>query len=194
MVSTSVILCDFFVMPMSCDCNKNVAAVLPGEQSSKPGNTWWWTLVLLSVFFFLDPQDAWALQTHGGIEGMVVHQLAHVHYILALCVLLWDVSRPDFAARPWLLLRCFCLLMILWNALAFVGHFAQMNLPENDIVTEDGYLSAFLLLPLSFGRWIYYVAALDHLLCVPALFCLFLAMRCFYRGSIGSQNRHVGKR
>jgi hypothetical protein len=118
---------------------------------------------------------------------MVVHQFAHLNYIIALCILLWDLYRPNFIARSWPLLRYFCLLMILWNCLTTVGHFAQVILPEGDIVTEDGYLWAFLLLPLSFNRWIYYVAALDHLLCVPALFCLFLAMRRFYRDSLNTQ-------
>jgi hypothetical protein len=28
---------------------------------------------------------------------------------------------------------------------------------------------------------VYYITALDHLLCTPALFFLFLAMRSFYR-------------
>jgi len=173
---------------MNCHCNKNVAAE---KESKKPGKfrkACGQALVLALGFLFFGAQDAWALQTHGGVEGMFVHQFAHLHYILALCFLLWDLHRPDFVARPWLLLRCFCLLMILWNCLAIVGHFAQSSLAEGDIVTEDGYLSAFLLLPLSFDRWLYYVAALDHLLCVPALFCLFLAMRRFYRDSLNDQD------
>ena len=167
-----------------------------GKAGNKPGGflkTWWLALVLVSGGVFFGTQDAWALQGHGGGgEAMVVHQFAHVHYILALCFLLWDLHRPDFVARPWLFLRCFCVLMILWNILALTGHFAQSALAESDIATEDGYLSAFLLLPLSFGRWVYYVSALDHLLCVPALFCLFLAMRRFYRNSLNDQD--VGAR
>ena len=175
-------------MLMSCPCNKNVAAGKEDQKSAKSGKAWWRVFALVPVLLLFGAQNAWALQTHGGIEGLVVHQFAHLHYIIALCVLLWDLYRPDFVARPWLLLRCFCLLMILWNCLALTGHFAQSSLPEHDIVTEDGYLSAFLLLPMSFGRWIYYVAALDHLLCVPALFCLFLAMRRLYRDSLSDQS------
>ncbi|MDR0478148.1 MAG: hypothetical protein LBH14_09490 [Desulfobulbaceae bacterium] len=168
-------------------CGKNIVAGKANNKPARFGNVWWQALILTLALMFFGAQDACALQTHGGVEGMVVHQFAHLHYILALGFLLWDLYRPDFVSRPWLLLRCFCVLMILWNILALVGHFAQSGLPEGDIVTEDGYLSAFLLLPLSFGRWVYYVAALDHLLCVPALFCLFLAMRRFYRDSLNSQ-------
>ena len=134
------------------------------------------TLVLLC-------QDAWALQTHGGSEGVVVHQIAHIQYLGALGYLLWDIRRSGFAGIGWLYLQRFCWLMIIWNGIAFIGHFAQMALPDGAISTEDGYLSALLLLPVSFGRWIYYVTALDHLVITPALFFLFLAMRSFSRAA-----------
>jgi hypothetical protein len=125
-------------------------------------------------------RDAWALQTHGGVEGVVVHQLAHIQYLGALGYLFWDIRRSSFAGVGWLYLQRFCLLMMIWNGLAFIGHFSQMELVEGAIATEDGYLSALLLLPMTFGKWIYYITALDHLVCVPALFFLFLAMRSFY--------------
>ncbi|MDR3089040.1 MAG: hypothetical protein LBU39_04395 [Desulfobulbaceae bacterium] len=164
---------------MSYQPENRSAAKRPGGFRLK-----WWALVVAPALLFFDADAAHALQSHGGIEGMVVHQFAHAHYIVALAVLWWDLSRPDFVARPWPLLRCFCVLMILWNCLAIVGHFAQLSLPESDIITDDGYLSAFLLLPLSLNHWLYYVAALDHLLCAPALLCLFLAMRRFYCDSL----------
>ena len=131
------------------------------------------TLVLLC-------QDAHALQTHGGSEGIVVHQFAHVQYLGALGYLLWDIRRSSFSGIGWLYLQRFCWLMMIWNGIAFIGHFAQVSLPDGAISTEDGYLSALLLLPVSFGKWIYFATALDHLVCVPALFFLYLAMRSFY--------------
>jgi len=50
---------------------------------------------LVTVMLFC--QDAWALQTHGGMEGVVVHQAAHVQYLGALGYLLWDIRRSGFA-------------------------------------------------------------------------------------------------
>ena len=142
-----------------------------------------WTLLslvsILSVVLFSG--EAWALQTHGGTEGVVVHQLAHIQYLGALGYLLWDLRRSAFTGVGWLYLQRFCLLMMVWNGIAFIGHFSQMSLGEDAISTEDGYLSALLLLPVTFGKWIYYITALDHLVCVPALFFLYLAMRSFYR-------------
>ena len=126
-------------------------------------------------------RDAWALQTHGGVEGVVVHQFAHIQYLGALGYLFWDIRRSSFVGVGWLYLQRFCLLMMAWNGIAFIGHFAQMKLGEGSISTEDGYLSALLLLPVTFDKWVYYITALDHLVCVPALFFLYLAMRSFYR-------------
>ena len=147
-------------------------------------------LLFLGVFC----QEAWGLQSHGGPEGMVVHQFAHLQYLCALCYLLWDIRRSAFQGLAWIFLQRFCWLMIFWNILAFAGHYAQVILPEQDIVSEDGYLAAFLLLPLSFGRWIYYIAALDHLVCVPALFFLFLAMRTLYRQATLGAGERAGER
>jgi len=138
------------------------------------------TPIILIVVFC---RDALALQTHGGNEGVVVHQLAHLQYLGALGYLYWDIRRSSFTGVGWRYLQLFCLLMMTWNIVAFIGHFAQMALPEGAISTEDGYLSALLLLPLHFGKWIYYVTALDHLVITPALFFLFLAMRSFSRAA-----------
>lgn len=131
-------------------------------------------------------QDAWALQTHGGMEGVVVHQAAHVQYLGALGYLLWDIRRSGFAGVGWLYLQRFCWLMMIWNGIAFIGHFAQMGLSDAAISTDDGYLSA-LLLPETFGRWVYYVTAFDHLVITPALFLLFLAMRSLYKSVAADQ-------
>ena len=136
-------------------------------------------LPILALTLF--PGEAMALQVHNGSEGLVVHQLAHVQYLGALGYLLWDIRRSSFSGIGWLHLQRFCWLMMFWNVLAFFGHFSQVALPGEEISTEDGYLSALLLLPVSFNKLFYYVSALDHLLCAPALFFLFLAMRSFYR-------------
>ena len=146
------------------------------------------TPVLLVLLFC---RDAWALQVHGSSEGIVVHQLAHIQYFGALAYLLWDIRRSSFTGVGWIHLQRFCLLMMIWNAVAFIGHFSQMSLAEGAISTEDGYLSALLLLPVTFSKWIFYVTALDHLVCAPALFFLFLAMRSFYRSL--DQEKREGK-
>ena len=132
------------------------------------------TPLLLVVLFC---REAWALQTHGGVEGVVVHQLAHIQYLGALVNQRITGAIEGTATSG----GTNGVLMMAWNGIAFIGHFAQMTLGEGAISTEDGYLSALLLLPVTFGKWVYYITALDHLVCVPALFFLYLAMRSFYR-------------
>lgn len=139
------------------------------------------SIALSSIFLvLLSCGEAVALQTHGGSEGTVVHQLAHVQYLGALGYLIWDVRRSGFSGFGWRYLQGFCWLMICWNALAFIGHLAQMALPEGAVSASAGYLSSELLAPITAGSWLYYLTALDHLLITPALFLLFLAMRSFY--------------
>jgi hypothetical protein len=138
------------------------------------------TPIFLAVLFC---REALALQTHGGNEGVVVHQLAHLQYLGALGYLYWDIRRSSFTGVGWRYLQWFCLLMMSWNIVAFIGHFAQMALPEGAISTEGGYLSSVLLLPIKFGKWLYFTTALDHLVITPALFFLFLAMRSFSRAA-----------
>jgi len=134
----------------------------------------------------LSGENAWALQTHGGPEGLVVHQLAHLQYLGALGYLLWDIRRSSFSGLGWQYLQWFCGLMMLWNAMAFAGHFAQLALPESALVTDNGYLSSLLLYPEGVLRWLYLSTSLDHLVITPGLFCLFLAMRTLYH-SLGSE-------
>jgi len=138
------------------------------------------TPLILAV---LPCREAFALQIHGGGEGLVVHQLAHIQYFGALGYLLWDIRRSSFAGVGWRHLQRFCLLLMIWNVVAFIGHFSQMFTPEGAIDTSDGYLFALLQAPMTFGRMIFYVTALDHLICAPALFFLFLAMRSFYHST-----------
>lgn len=145
-------------------------------------------MLLLALF----SGEAMALQVHDGSEGLVVHQLAHMQYLGALGYLLWDIRRSAFSGIGWLYLQWFCWLMMLWNFLAFFGHFAQTALPVEAIAKEDGYLSSILLLPFSFSKLMYYFTALDHLLCTPALFFLYLAMRSFYR-SLDADTREDAK-
>jgi hypothetical protein len=157
--------------------------VVPGGEKGKANMKKLFTTVIAASCWLLvfGVGDAAALQTHGGSEGVVVHQLAHVQYLGALWYLIWDIRRSGFNGHGWLLLQWFCRLMIAWNAIALIGHFAQMALPQDAIVTGNGYLSSRLAEPLTMGRLLYFLTALDHVLITPALFFLFLAMRHFYR-------------
>lgn len=128
------------------------------------------------------PETARALQVHGAPEGLYIHQLAHIHFLAALGYLFWDIQRTTFAGgRGWRYLQLFCVLMICWNIVAFTGHIAGGSLVPEDFMRTDGYLQSTLLGPLAGVKLLYYATKLDHLVCVPALFFLFLGMRSLYK-------------
>ncbi len=129
------------------------------------------------------PENAWAVQGHGAPEGLYVHQLAHIFYSAALCYLIWDVQRSKFRSMGWRYLQVFCVLMILWNALAFTGHILGAFVHSEDYVAGAGYLNASLQGPLTAVKFWYYFSRLDHPFSVPSLFFLFLGMRAIYRSS-----------
>ncbi len=137
----------------------------------------------LSFFWLLMPGNALALQVHGAPEGLYVHQMAHVFYVLALGYFYWDIRRAAFTSRGWRFLQLFCLLMIAWNVLAFIGHIAGSYLGPESLSRGGQYLGVRLLSPFTFNKTVYFIARLDHLVYVPAMFCLFIALRSFYRAT-----------
>jgi hypothetical protein len=137
-----------------------------------------WLMVVPLMLF--NPGEACALQVHGEPEGLYVHQIAHLHYIFALGYFYWDIRRTSFTGRGWGYLQMFCLLMTCWNLMAFIGHIAGAYLHPTSLVQKDHYLTTLLLEPFTLTKYIYYVTKLDHLIYVPAMFCLFIGLRSFY--------------
>ena len=147
-------------------------------------------LALLSLsFLIIHPDQALALQTHGAPTGLYVHQMAHILYALALAYLFWDIRRSSFTSKGWKYFLCFCMLMLLWNIIAFIGHVAQVSVAEEAIDKSRGYIHSSLLAPFTFNKIIFYISKFDHLICVPALYFLYLAMRSFYHSSEGNNKR-----
>jgi len=142
----------------------------------------------LCFILFFSPDSAWALQTHGPPEGLYVHQMAHVLFMGALIYLFWDIRRSSFQQRGWVYLQLFCLLMFLWNFIAFTGHEAHHHMKPTDFFYGDSYFQTKLIFPLTSLKLTYYLTKLDHLISVPALFFLYLALRAFYRTTI-EQNK-----
>lgn len=145
--------------------------------------------LLLPLALLLVPDQAWALQSHGSPEGIYVHQLAHLFYVAALAYLCWDVRRSSFPGKGWRYLQLFCVLMILWNMVAFSGHWLGFFIEPSDVISPQGYLSKQIIGPITGIKVIYFFATLDHLLSVPALFCLFLSMRALYHSSEGEEKK-----
>ena len=77
-------------------------------------------LLLLPGLIVLFPVQAWALQTHGAPEGIIVHQMAHVFYFGALVYLFWDLRRTMSQGRGWKFLQIFASSTVIGSSASLV--------------------------------------------------------------------------
>lgn len=124
-------------------------------------------------------ENAWALQSHGGPEGLYVHQMAHVLFMTSLAYLHWHTRRTQDAGKGWKYLRFSCFMLFCWNGLAFTGHEAFDYLTTADFLDKNSW-SEQLALPITPVKALYYITKMDHFLMVPALLALVLSLRTFY--------------
>lgn len=148
------------------------------------------TGVLAWILF--NPEIAGATQGHGGIEGVYVHQMAHIFFIISMGVLIyWLKERGLSRETGWRLIQCSALFFILWNLDTILVHSLDDQFEIIDvqrigtwqILINDRFDSTGL-------KIIYYFAKLDHLLCVPALIFLFLGLK---RLTKDADSRVLGK-
>jgi hypothetical protein len=136
-------------------------------------------LTATSLFCLLFPSSVLATQGHGGIEGVYVHQLAHIYFVISMGGLIyWLRIRKLIRQRGWKLIQLSAFFFLLWNLDALLVHLLDDQLKlirvqpiENWKILIGGPYASKLL------RLIYYFAKLDHLLCVPAILCLYLGLK-----------------
>lgn len=145
------------------------------------------SIVILGSFLML-PENALALQSHRYPEGLYVHQMAHVFFLLALGYLYWDIRRTRFTGKGWRYLEIFCIIMMCWNMVAFTGHAIDVY-AENILTITDDYLWSKIQGPINFHKLLFYLAKFDHMLAVPGLLFLFIGMRSLYF----SVEKHAGE-
>lgn len=142
------------------------------------------TLAGLLLFFLLFlPERTWAVQQHGGIEGMVAHELGHLLFLFGMVFLLYRMNHPATRlltrGSGWVEFRLFIWLIILWNVMTFYGHWHEEVISADKFILTGGIKSAFLISrPLDV---LFYLSRLDHLVLLPAFFCLLLALRKWRR-------------
>jgi hypothetical protein len=131
---------------------------------------------ILLIFF---PSVAFAIQEHGGPEGLHAHQMAHVFFAFSMGLLIYWLRRHRLVAvQGWRYIQYAALLLIVWNVQALWGHWLEESSGLIDTL-RSGPMT--LRITAAQGHeWLiafYYLAKLDHLICVPALGFLFLGLR-----------------
>lgn len=142
-------------------------------------------LSIASAAVCLDPVQAWALQSHGPPEGYYVHQMAHALFALSMVGLAYWLEVNRFTReRGWRLIQMSCLLFFLWNLVAFSGHFVEVRIPPDLIEGHGTGWGQRLLAGGGSYAVFYYFLKMDHLVCVPAILCLFLGIRNLYKQTL----------
>ena len=155
-----------------------------------------------SIFFFtafwwifFNPDIVLATQTHGGPEGVYAHQIAHLFYALSMGFFIhWLRERKLVEESGWRFIQYAAFFLILWNLDAIFVHFIddqtglihleRIGLWHIQIKAQNGN---------NILEALYYFAKLDHLLCVPALFFLYLGLKRLLKASHPESAKPVGK-
>ena len=143
-------------------------------------------LVIILVYLLSYPSAALAFQSHPGPEGLYAHQLAHIFFILAMAFLAYWLQVNGFIRqRGWRLIQISCILLIVWNIVAFTGHWVEERIADAAISGEADWTQRIVV--NSVWTALYYAFKLDHLVQVPAVVCLVLGMRSLFKHAVGEQ-------
>lgn len=135
------------------------------------------------------PDTALATQTHGGLEGLYVHQFAHLFFLFSMGLLIYWLRKRELVAYvSWRRIQYAALFFIAWNCNTIFSHWL-LEQSGLIIVTSVGTMNIQIATPQG-TPWlasVYYLTKLDHLLCVPAMIFLFLGLRRLINRSEGAE-------
>ena len=131
------------------------------------------TLIVCCGIF--SPCPALATQMHAGSEGIIVHQLGHLFFLISMVTLIFTISGQGLdREKGWRLIQFSAVFFIIWNLDALAVHFLDNQISAVDVTTLSVW--TININPVNGSRALanfYYILKLDHLLCVPAIFLFF---------------------
>jgi dipeptide/tripeptide permease len=131
------------------------------------------TLIFLAASVIASP--AWAVQTHGGSEGLISHQIGHLLFAVGMAYLLYRLRTMRQSGRGWFEFKTSIWLLIAWNLVTFTGHWINEFIAKEQFVKDQTNILSFTIASLPDA--IYYLTRLDHLILVPSFAFLLLALR-----------------
>ncbi len=141
----------------------------------------WSALLLVAVI----PTSAHAIQTHAAPEGLYVHQIGHILFAIAMLGFALRIRRSSLIKeKSWHLMSTGAVLFALWNGWAFLGHIMDRLIPLAHFSRGSAGLKSILDVQSPIDV-LYYIFKMDHLLCVPALVFIYLALRRMTTQSAG---------
>ncbi|WP_419657954.1 hypothetical protein Dvar_69920 [Desulfosarcina variabilis str. Montpellier] len=140
-------------------------------------------IVTLIIVCVLWPVDSLATQGHAGIEGVLVHQFAHLFFLFSMGLLIFWLRQAGLVKAPgWRYIQYAAVFFILWNLDAFLVHYLDEQCLAVTVTSIDSW--HIRIEAMKGPDWLaglYYLTKLDHLLCVPGMACLMLGLRHMLR-------------
>jgi hypothetical protein len=136
-------------------------------------------ILLLLSFILLLPPSAGATQIHPAEEGLYVHQIGHIFFILSMGILVyWLRARHLTKEAGWRCIQYSALFFILWNMDAVMVHFLEDREDLYEII-DAGHWYQWINFTGGHNslQFFYYLGRMDHLLCVPAIIFLYVGLK-----------------
>ena len=118
---------------------------------------------------------AFAVQAHGGAEGLISHQVGHILFISGMIYLLYRVFSNRISGPGWFEFKGFLWLIIAWNVLTFTGHWMREFVNPERFTKHNSQIISFAITDLF--DTVFYITRLDHLLLVPSFLFLLIALQ-----------------
>lgn len=137
----------------------------------------------LSIALFLalwcQAAPLWAAQEHGSGEGMVVHQIGHVLFVIGMLYPLYRIHLNKPQEPGWACFKAFLWAICLWNVIAFLSHWLEEKIPREQFLSDGGTITGLRITSLTDA--IFYLTKLEHLVLAPSLLLLLMALRQWNR-------------
>jgi predicted membrane channel-forming protein YqfA (hemolysin III family) len=115
------------------------------------------------------------VQTHGGIEGVVAHEVGHFLFFAGMLFILLQGGVNRWTAPGWPYFQKFLYLVLFWNVLTFIEHIMDLSPLADNVIRLNGVATGYIL--NSAAGAFYYFSRLDHLILVPALYFFMRALQ-----------------
>jgi hypothetical protein len=152
-------------------------------------------IFLFQCLIFFLPGNAEATQIHPAEEGLYVHQIGHLFFILSMGFLIYRLRQRHLTREAgWRCIQYSALFFILWNVDAGIVHFFE---DREDIYTIIDAAHWHHWIDFAGGHtsieFFYYLGRMDHLLCVPAVIFLYCGLKHLLKQSESSETMQADR-
>ena len=118
------------------------------------------------VSLCLSPSNVLAVQEHGGAEGLLSHELAHLFFTFSVTYLFIKISlSKEKKKSPYHELRMASLFFIIWNVITFVTHILR------EYMDKSQFQGFYLRVDNMASIWWYTGSIVEH---------IFIVLACWY--------------